>query len=156
MFKFALLSAGRIREITSLQWEDVKLLSNGLGTALFRDTKNSKRKVTNREIPLSEDAVDLLKSIPRAISGPVFQTNYAAFRYHWWDALEAEKIEDLHIHDLRHEALTRLGRTKQFNVIELARISGHTDLKSLDRYVNPTAEELAEQLPKRGRHAASA
>jgi len=53
-------------------------------------------------------------------------------------------IEDLTFHDTRHEAITRLA--KKLNVLELARMVGHRDLKMLMIYYNETAENLAKKL----------
>jgi integrase len=54
-------------------------------------------------------------------------------------------IEDLHFHDLRHEATSRLAE-KLPNVIELAAVTGHKDLRMLKRYYHPRAEDLARKL----------
>jgi integrase len=53
-------------------------------------------------------------------------------------------ISTLHFHDSRHEACTRL--SNKLTVLELARVIGHRDLKSLLIYYNPTPEELAAKL----------
>ena len=54
-------------------------------------------------------------------------------------------IEDLHFHDTRREALTRL--SKVFDVMELARISGHRDLRVLQNvYYAPSVKDLADKL----------
>lgn len=53
-------------------------------------------------------------------------------------------IDDLHFHDTRHTAITRLA--KIFNVLELARIVGHRDLRNLQIYFNMTAEDMAKKL----------
>lgn len=54
-------------------------------------------------------------------------------------------IEDLHFHDTRREALTRL--SKVFDVMELARISGHRDLRVLQNvYYAPSVQDLADKL----------
>jgi integrase len=53
-------------------------------------------------------------------------------------------IVDLHWHDTRHTAITRLA--KKLNVLELARIVGHKDLRNLQIYYNESAEELAKKL----------
>jgi integrase len=54
-------------------------------------------------------------------------------------------IEDLRFHDLRHEATTRLFE-KGLNVMEVASITGHKDLRMLRRYTHLTAEDLARKL----------
>ncbi len=53
-------------------------------------------------------------------------------------------IEDLTFHDTRHEAITRLAR--KLNVLELARMVGHRDLKMLQIYYNESAASIAKRL----------
>jgi integrase len=54
-------------------------------------------------------------------------------------------VEDLHFHDTRREALTRL--SKVFDVMELARVSGHRDLRVLQNvYYAPAIGDLAAKL----------
>ena len=52
---------------------------------------------------------------------------------------------DLRFHDLRHEATSRLA-TLLPNVIELSRITGHKELKMLNRYYQVSVKELAMKL----------
>jgi integrase len=54
-------------------------------------------------------------------------------------------IEDLRFHDLRHEATTRLFE-KGLNIMEVAGITGHKDLRMLRRYTHLKAEDLAQKL----------
>lgn len=54
-------------------------------------------------------------------------------------------LMDLRIHDVRHEATTRIA-DKVDNLVELAAITGHKDLQMLKRYYHPKAEELAKKL----------
>ncbi|MFN3612054.1 tyrosine-type recombinase/integrase [Tepidimonas sp.] len=54
-------------------------------------------------------------------------------------------IDDLHFHDARADALTRLSR--RVDVMTLARISGHRDLRQLlNTYYRETAEQIAARL----------
>jgi integrase len=53
-------------------------------------------------------------------------------------------IVGLHFHDSRHEAITRLAQ--RLDVLDLARMVGHRDLKMLQAYYNATAEEIAARL----------
>ena len=53
-------------------------------------------------------------------------------------------IADLHFHDSRHEAVTRL--SKKLNVLELARMTGHKDIRELMTYYEDDAEEVAGKL----------
>jgi len=54
-------------------------------------------------------------------------------------------IEELRFHDLRHEATTRLFE-KGLNIMEVASITGHKDLRMLRRYTHLKAEDLARNL----------
>jgi len=54
-------------------------------------------------------------------------------------------IQDLHFHDARADALTRFSR--KVDVLTLARISGHRDLKILmQHYYRESAEDIAKRL----------
>ena len=55
------------------------------------------------------------------------------------------KIDDLHFHDLRHEATSRLFE-KGLNPVEVATITGHKDTKMLMRYTHLRAEDLVGRL----------
>ncbi|EGP02440.1 site-specific tyrosine recombinase XerC [Pasteurella multocida subsp. gallicida str. Anand1_poultry] len=55
------------------------------------------------------------------------------------------KEADLHFHDTRREALTRL--SKKLHLMELAKVSGHRDLSILQNtYYAPDISELANKL----------
>lgn len=51
---------------------------------------------------------------------------------------------DLHFHDLRHEATSRLAEKLQMH--ELMKVTGHKGTKMLARYYHPRAEDLARKL----------
>ena len=59
-------------------------------------------------------------------------------------AVRRAGISDLRFHDARREALTRLA--SKLSVLELARMVGHRDPRSLMIYYAATAEELADKL----------
>ena len=52
------------------------------------------------------------------------------------------KIHNLRFHDLRHTAITRYAR-KGLNPLQLAVISGHKDMRMLQRYTHPQADDVA-------------
>lgn len=53
-------------------------------------------------------------------------------------------IENMTFHDTRHEAITRLA--KKLHVLDLARMTGHRDIKKLMLYYNISAEDIAGKL----------
>lgn len=140
--RFAIETAMRRGEILGLQWEDIKL--NGKRSkAILHDTKNGDR----REVPLSTRArrcLQVVKKLSGDEESSVFTTSPNALKKCFERACERAGINDLHFHDLRHEATTRLAELFQIN--ELAKITGHKDLKMLLRYYHPRAEDLALKL----------
>ena len=54
-------------------------------------------------------------------------------------------IEDLHFHDLRHEAISRLFE-KGLNVMEVSTISGHKTVQMLKRYTHLRIEDLVKKI----------
>jgi len=162
--KLALETACRLGELLALSWENIDLTRR---TARIPLTKTDEP----RTIPLTAEAVRILRRhAPKrrkgqALSGRVF-VNWArsdSFTKTFRRAVECAKTEyllqmkaarksalpemlaDLRFHDFRHIATSRLAK-KVPNVIELSRITGHSDLKMLSRYYHITAEELAAKI----------
>jgi len=134
----ALETAMRRGELLALRWKDINLSKR---TAYLFMTKNGEA----RTVPLSSAAVAVLQALPRAIDGRVFPVTPNALKHAWERACEAAGIQDLHFHDLRHEAASRIAERLP-NIIELAAVTGHKDVKMLARYYHPRAEELALKL----------
>jgi integrase len=86
-----------------------------------------------------------LDSIPVSISGRVFPITADSLKMCFVRACGRAGIEDFHFHDLRHEATSRLAE-KLPNLIELASVTGHKDLKMLRRYYHPRVQDLAAKL----------
>ena len=137
LVELALQSAMRRGELLSLRWDNVNLARR---TALLPMTKNG----TSREVPLTLTAVQILESLPRSIDGRVFPVSANAVKQAWDRVREKAELKDLHLHDLRHESTSRLA--ERLNVLELAAVTGHKDLKMLFRYTHIRAEDLAIKL----------
>ena len=135
-FLFALETAMRQGEIWGLKWKDVYLKNRFVR---LHETKNG----TKRDVPLSSEAIKLLKLLAPN-QGKVFKSNQESSGVIFRRALMVAGIKGLTFHDTRHEALTRLAR--KLEVLDLARMVGHRDPRSLMIYYNPTAEEIAHRL----------
>jgi integrase len=55
-------------------------------------------------------------------------------------------LVDLHFHDLRHEATSRLAGA--FKTHDLRKVTGHKSDRMLNRYYHPRTQDLADQLDK--------
>lgn len=135
-YLFAIETAMRAGEICGVVSQDV------IGhVATLAETKNG----TKRKVPLSKRAVELLELLPlpeegKTLFGITTKSLDALFR----KARSRANIENATFHDTRHLAITRLA--KKLNVLELARMVGHRDLRQLQVYYNETAESIAARL----------
>ncbi|WP_254775811.1 site-specific integrase [Ralstonia sp. 25mfcol4.1] len=134
----SLETALRRGELLALRWSNINLEDQ---TAFLPTTKNG----AARAVPLSRKAVSLLRDLPRCIDGSVFPINAPAHHKAFKRACDRAGLVDLHWHDLRHTAITRLA-TKLPNLIELAAVSGHRSLTMLKRYYHPSAADLAKKI----------
>ena len=110
-------------------------------TAFLPMTKNG----DSRTVPLSTRAIATLSELPIHISGKVFPLSETALRGLWNRACRRAGINNLHLHDLRHEGTSRLFELG-LNIMEVSTITGHKDLKMLKRYTHLKAEDLALKL----------
>lgn len=144
-FLFAIETAMRAGEIRKLQRGKPSAAGacylKSASVAYLGSTKNGH----TREVPLSPRAQQLVALLPLTGAalfglGTAPQLD-AIFR----KALKRAGIADLHFHDTRHEAISRLAKLYP-NVLDLARITGHRDLNELRTYYHTTAEELAQAM----------
>jgi integrase len=100
------------------------------------DSKNG----CSRKIPLSMKAKSILKEsiLPFPVS-----TN--ALKICWNRMIKKSGIENLHFHDLRHEAISRFFE-KGLSIPEVSMISGHKDVRQLMRYTHLKIENLAKKI----------
>ena len=141
----------RRSELLALVWENVRLRDH---VAFLPLTKNG----SSRSVPLSKKAVAILEALPRTLRGAVFPltpnalklafgraTKRARQQYVESGGSDPRMLIDLHFHDLRHIAISRLAE-KLPNIIELAAVSGHKDVRMLGRYYHIRAEDLAMKI----------
>lgn len=136
---FAVETAMRQSEILKLRWEDVNLRQR---VATLHDTKNG----TRRDVPLSLTARDMLTRLGPKSSGQIFSYTSSGIKSTWRFMLKRLEIEDLHFHDLRHEACSRLFEKGTLDMMEIAAISGHKSLGMLKRYTHLKAQKLVRKL----------
>ncbi|WP_225086794.1 site-specific integrase [Pectobacterium colocasium] len=142
IFQIALETGMRQGEILSLRWEYTDLR---LGVAHLPLTKNG----TSRDVPLSSKARQILCGLgerPHHENGYIFSYTSSGFKSAWRVALKALAIDDLHFHDLRHEAISRFFELGTLNVMEVATISGHKSMNMLKRYTHLRATHLVSKL----------
>lgn len=153
--QLAIHTAMRRGELLSLRWEDISLEER---TAHLLDTKNGDA----RTVPLSSLAAATLRQLPQDPSGQVFPITADAVKKGFERArnraradyvsecerngtVPDDRLLDLRLHDLRHEATSRIAG-KLDNILELSAVTGHKDIRMLKRYYHPRASDLALKL----------
>lgn len=152
MIILALETAARREEIWGMRWDQINLTRR----TWYIPVEISKTKVA-RTVPLSTRAVSVLRSIPRQLDGRVWKMKREDGITQAFSRLCETKVkkngkaetvvrfQDLHFHDLRHEGTSRFFE-KGLNIMEVASITGHRDLRVLRRYTHLRAEDLALKL----------
>lgn len=157
---FALETAMRQGEIAHLVWSRVDLVK---GTVKLRaiDTKTKKARM----VTLTDEAIKILRDIEplKLPNMPVFHSSQNAIDGAWDHiryrarksyeeacekrgiAPDNEVFSDLHFHDLRHEATSRLV-ARLGNLSHVQSISGHKTLSQLQRYTHLLTDEVREAL----------
>lgn len=132
-FLFAIETAMRRGEILNMKPLDIFD-----GYVHLPKTKNG----TKRNVPLSQRAKELIN-----VLGDFKPMSENAFRLSWQRGLKRSGIDDLHFHDTRHEAISRMVKVKKLPVEILAKITGHKKIEVLiNTYYNPDANELVEMF----------
>lgn len=139
LITLAIETGMRRGELLSIRWKDVDLTAP---TVRILKTKNGHP----RTIPLTPKAVEILSLLERK-DERVFPVTPNAVRLAWERLRKRAGLEDLRLHDLRHEAVSRFFEYG-LTVPEVALISGHRDPRMLSRYTHLRPEKVAEKLAK--------
>lgn len=166
--RLALATAARLGELLAVRWPDVDrdrrvMIVRGV------DGRGTKNGDPLRAIPLSSAALGVLDEA-WAMRNPSDDRVM-----HWWRRSDSvthtwrravdrarqayladctrdgvtpdpDFLSDLHFHDLRHEAISRLVEAGSLSVLEVAGVAGHKTLHMLKRYTHLRAEDLAAKM----------
>ncbi len=138
LIRLAIETAMRRGELVNLRWCDIDWEQR---TLHIPNTKNGHP----RTIPLSREAVSILEQLRGSNHERVIQLSTNSVRLAWGRLTKRADIEDLHFHDLRHEAISRFFE-RGLSLPEVALISGHRDHRMLLRYTHLRPENLVAKL----------
>ena len=138
---FAIETAMRESEIARLRWCDITER-----VARVVQSKTDDDQHQGRDVPLSKEALRILSRLPReSDDAPCFGVEAKSIDALWRKAKAKAMVDGLTFHDLRREATTRLA--KKLDVLELAKVTGHRDLRVLSRvYYAPDMQDVASKL----------
>lgn len=134
---FAIELGMRRSEIVNMTWKHVDLKNRVL---TIPETKNGYA----RKLPITDKALEILEPLDKGTS-TVFPVSGNAIRLHWVRVSKKLGLDDLHFHDLRHEAISTFFE-RGLNTPEVASISGHRDWRMLAVYTNPRPGDILRKL----------
>ncbi len=143
IIRLAVETAMRQAEFTQLTWKMVSFTQNTI-TLPGSTTKTGKKRV----IPLSEKATDILQALyhkKKEEDERIFPVAPHSLATAFRRAAKRANIEDIHFHDMRHEAISRFVEMG-LSIPEISGISGHATLQMLARYSHPSSEHLVAKL----------
>ncbi|MDB5495406.1 MAG: integrase family protein [Phenylobacterium sp.] len=146
IIRFAIATAMRQEEICRVTWNDLNPRTRML---TIRDRKDPRAKTGNdQRIPLlavsGYDALALIeeqRACRHNAYDRIFPVNHKSVSNVFTRACQRLSIDDLHFHDLRHEAASRLFEAG-FAIEQVALVTGHKDWKMLRRYTHLRPESL--------------
>lgn len=139
----ALETAARRGELLSILKSDVNIEQR---YALLRETKNGR----SRKVPLTTRALQVVTALMKECVSddePLLKLTANALKIAFFRrVVPLSGVRDIHFHDLRHESISRLAESGQFQLIELQAISGHRDTRMLLRYAHLCSGNLAKKM----------
>lgn len=132
-FLFSIETGMRAGEMAGLTWDCVDIHRQ---VAHLPRTKNGRA----RDVPLSREAIRILNALGR----DVFDMTSPTLSAKWAKLRDKAGVSGLRLHDARHEAVTRL--SLKLDVLALAKMIGHRDIKMLMTYYDEDAADLAKRL----------
>ncbi len=137
---FAIYSTRREAEICRLEWSDNDAIAR---TGLVRDAKHPRSKEGNHlRFKYVPEGWAIVEQQPR-VSEYIFPYDPKTVCGAFTKACQFLGIVDLHFHDLRHEATSRLFE-RGYDIQEVAQFSLHRSWTELKRYTNLRPENLRE------------
>ncbi len=143
----ALETAMRTGELLGMRWEEIHLAHR-----FHAIPKEREKTRKGRQVPLSTKALAILKELRkrnRQGKGRIFdslpRTSLQLGRG-FKRITKRAGCNNLRFHDLRHEATSRFFERTNLQTMEIAMITGHTDLKTLSQYANLRPALLAAKL----------
>lgn len=145
IIRVLMLTGCRRNEIESLKWSEVDFER---GFVSFE-----KSKTGAKVIPFSKAALDIIEAQPRLLSCdyvfPSLKINdwYKGLQKVWYEVRRQAKIEDVRLHDLRHNFASILA-SNGASLPMIGAMLGHTQAETTARYAhltNHTLSNLAEQ-----------
>lgn len=155
IIKFAIETALRRERILEFRLSYLRNIGGGRRAIVFPKVRAQKNKRTG-VIPFTRDiqsiVCETLELTPEELETaqvdrdkPIFQINGNTFDHKWRGLVVSCDISDLHFHDLRHEATSRLFE-RGLTMAEVMSVTGHSTADMVARYSHYNAGIVYDKL----------
>lgn len=142
----ALDTAMRRGELIKLTWDSVNFAASTINIVAL-NTKTARARMVGMTDRVIKELQILWEQSPKDLSGLVFGIK-DNFKKSFASACKEAEIKNFHFHDARHHSIT-----KMINLgiapMEIMKISGHTQISTFARYINPdtsSIQKIADRL----------
>ena len=142
----ALDTAMRRGELLKLKWENVNFTTRTIHV-IAMNTKTARPRSIGITTRVLKELEELWEKSPKDLEEFVFGI-INTVKKSFTSACKIANIKDFRFHDLRHTAITRMIQAG-LAPMEIMKISGHTQMTTFARYVNPdtnAVQRIAERL----------
>lgn len=135
-----LLTGCRKRELLDAKWDEFRLDQRTWRIPMSKTGKA-------RHVPLSDDVVTILRSLPRyddcpfVLPNPKTMQPFHTFFNAWNTARIRAGVPDLRVHDLRHSMASNMANSGQ-SLFVIGQVLGHTQPRTTTRYAHLSNETL--------------
>jgi integrase len=138
----ALDTAMRRGELFKLKWSDIDFKNEKI-TIRAMNSKTARARIVGITPRLHEELTKLWQNSPKQIDLGVFgyDEESGSIKTAWGSLCTYAKIDDFRFHDCRHTAITRMVASGM-PTAQIMKISGHTQMTTFQRYVNPTDDAV--------------
>jgi len=137
MLWFSIFSSRRISEVCNLMWADI---NHDNRTIYVRDIKSPGKKPISLWAKLPRPAYKIIMRQPKT-SDKIFPYNPGTVSDMFTKTCKRLGIQDLHLHDMRHESISRLFE-KKLSINDVCQVSLHQSWTSLKIYTNTNPGDL--------------
>ncbi|MGP5370116.1 tyrosine-type recombinase/integrase [Pseudomonas helleri] len=135
-----LMTGARKRELLEAQWEHFDLERRSWRIPMSKSGKA-------RYVPLSATVLEVLAQLPRwpgcpyLVPNPKTRVPYVSVFSSWNTARKHAGLPEVRMHDLRHSMASNMVNSGR-SIYEVAKVLGHTQLKTSQRYSHLSQETL--------------
>nr|WP_176704556.1 site-specific integrase [Pseudomonas sp.]QDK64882.1 site-specific integrase/recombinase [Pseudomonas sp.] len=135
-----LMTGARKRELLEAQWEHFDLERRSWRIPMSKSGKA-------RYVPLSATVLEVLAQLPRwpgcpyLVPNPKTRVPYISVFSSWNTARKHAGLPEVRMHDLRHSMASNMVNSGR-SIYEVAKVLGHTQLKTSQRYSHLSQETL--------------